>query len=258
DLREKLPEYMVPSAILVLESWPLTPNGKIDRRALPAPHRQRTGQYRAPRTPQEEMLCEIFGDVLGLERVGIDENFFELGGHSLMATRLASRVRARLGIELQIRYLFESPTVAELALRLREATKGRPPLVRGQRPEQLPLSYAQQRLWFIDQLQGSGDENNMRLGMGLYGELAVGAPGRAIQSIVERHESLRTHFITIDGQPVQIIEPHLQIELPLDDLSQLDEAERQQRVAAAIRREEEEPFDLKSGPVLRVRLLKLG
>src|SRR5262249_60040704 len=161
DLREKLPEYMVPSAILVLESWPLTPNGKIDRRALPAPHRQRTGQYRAPRTPQEEMLCEIFAEVLSLDRVGIDENFFELGGHSLMATRLASRVRARLGIELQIRYLFESPTVGELVLRLREATKGRPPLVRGQRHELLPLSYAQQRLWFIDQLEGSSAQYNM-------------------------------------------------------------------------------------------------
>src|SRR5262249_48657683 len=139
DLREKLPDYMVPSVILVLESWPLMPNGKIDRRALPAPQRQAAGQSRAPRTPQEEMLCRVFADVLSLERVGIDENFFELGGHSLMATQLASRVRAMLGVELPIRAMFESPTVAELTLRLREATHGRPPLVRQQRPEHLPL-----------------------------------------------------------------------------------------------------------------------
>src|SRR5262249_54034524 len=107
ELRQKLPKYMVPSAILVLESWPLTPNGKIDRRALPSTYRHREEQYRAPRTPQEAMLREIFAEVLGLDRVGIDENFFELGGHSLMATQLVSRVRARLGVELQIRALFE-------------------------------------------------------------------------------------------------------------------------------------------------------
>src|SRR5262249_41658272 len=157
-LRERLPDYMVPGVIMMMASWPLTPNGKIDRRALPAPQRQRMEQYRGPRTPQEEMLCEIFADVLGLDRVGIDENFFELGGHSLVATQLVSRVRARLGVELQIRAMFESPTVAELALRLREAAHGRPPLVLKQRPEQLPLSYAQQRLWFIDQLEGSSAE----------------------------------------------------------------------------------------------------
>src|SRR5262249_20652432 len=121
DLREKLPEYLVPGAIIMMTSWPLSPNGKIDRRALPSPQRHREELYRAPRTPQEEMLCEIFAEVLGLERAGIDENFFELGGHSLMATRLVSRVRARLGVELPIRMLFESPTIAELVPRLRLA-----------------------------------------------------------------------------------------------------------------------------------------
>src|SRR5262249_16424206 len=203
-LRERLPDYMVPSAIIVVESWPLTPNGKIDRQALPAPQRQREEQYRAPRTPQEEMLCEIFAEVLGLERVGIDENFFEMGGHSLMATQLVSRVRARLGVELQIHTLFEYQTVAELAQRLREATEGRPPLVPQRRPEKLPLSYAQQRLWFIDQLEGSSTEYNMPQALRLKGELDVDALGRAIRSIVDRHESLRTHFIAIDGNPVQI------------------------------------------------------
>src|SRR5262249_7944360 len=258
ELRQKLPKYMVPSAILVLESWPLTPNGKIDRRALPSPYRHREEQYRAPRTPQEAMLCEIFAEVLGLDRVGIDENFFELGGHSLMATQLVSRVRTRLGVELQIRALFESQTVAELGLRLHGAAHGRPALVRQQRPEQLPLSYAQQRLWFIDQLEGSSTEYNMPQALRLKGELDVEAFGRAIQSIVDRHESLRTRFMDVDGQPVQVIEPHLLIEVPLDDLSLLDEAEQRQRVAAAVQREEEQPFDLRNGPVLRVKLLKLG
>src|SRR5262249_52776355 len=258
ELRRRLPKYMVPSAVLVLESWPLTPNGKIDRRALPPPPRPPEEQYRGPRTPQEEMLCEIFAEVLGLERVGIDENFFELGGHSLMATRLVSRVRARLGVELQIHTLFENQTVAELALRLREATQGRPPLVRQQRPGQLPLSYAQQRLWFIDQLGGSSAEYNMPLALRLKGELAVEALERRIQTTLSRPKTLRPRFIDVDAQPVQIIEPYLEIELPLDDLSQLDEAEQRRQVAAAARREEEQPFDLRNGPVLRVKLLKIS
>src|SRR5262249_41229461 len=131
-------------------------------------------------------------------------------------------------------------------------------LVRKQRPEQLPLSYAQQRLWFIDQLEGSSTEYNMPYALRLKGELDVEALRSAIQSIVDRHESLRTHFIDVDGQPVQVIVQHLQIELPLEDLSQLDEAEQHQRVAAEMQREWDEPFDLRTGPVLRVRMLKLG
>src|SRR5262249_1555713 len=157
-----------------------------------------------------------------------------------------------------IHTLFENQTVAELALRLREATQGRPPLVRQQRPGQLPLSYAQQRLWFIDQLGGSSAEYNMPLALRLKGELDVEALERAIQTIVDGHGSLRTNFTDVDGQRVQIIEPYLEIELPLDDLSQLDEVEQRRQVAAAARREEEQPFDLRTGPVLRVRLLKLG
>ncbi|MFL6284241.1 MAG: amino acid adenylation domain-containing protein [Pyrinomonadaceae bacterium] len=256
-LRERLPEYMLPSAILLLDEFPLTPGGKIDRHALPKPMAQVEG-YRAPRTPEEEVLCEIFAEVLTAERVGIDDDFFELGGHSLMATRLVSRIRATLGIELPIRALFEAPTVERLAARLPESGRHRPPLDPQPRPARLPLSYAQRRLWFIDRLQGSSTEYNLPEALRLLGPLDDDALGRAIQTIVARHESLRTRFEESGGEPVQIIEPEVRIELPVEDLSALTEEERSRRVREALRREAAEPFDLARGPVVRVRLLKLG
>jgi acyl carrier protein len=256
-LRELLPEYMVPAFVIVLPQWPLTPNGKLDRRALPSPS-QRSGTYRAPRTPQEEILCGIFSEVLSVERVGIDDNFFNLGGHSLLATRLASRVRALLGVELPLRKLFELPTVAGVASQLRQAEKARAPLVRQQRPERLPLSYAQQRLWFIDQLQGGSTEYNMVEALRLRGELDRSALERAVAAIVDRHEVLRTRFVEVDGRAVQVIVPELRIRVPLEDLSGMSRASQEQRIEAALWREREQPFDLSRGPMLRLRLLKLG
>src|SRR5258708_6484647 len=145
-MKDLLPEYMLPSAIVILPAWPLTVSGKPDRRALPAPERQRSEDYRAPRTPAEEILCGIFAEALGLERVGADDNFFALGGHSLLAMRVVSRARAALGVELAVRTLFESPAVAGLAARLGESAKARLPLTRQAHPSSLPLSFAQQRL----------------------------------------------------------------------------------------------------------------
>jgi amino acid adenylation domain-containing protein len=257
-LRQSLPDYMVPSAIMILSSWPLTPSGKIDRKALPAPERTTEG-FRAPRTPQEEILCAIFADVLSLERVGIDDDFFVLGGHSLLATRLVSQVRATLGVELALRKLFEAPTVAQLAPHVSKAEKVRIPLVRHARPERLPLSYAQQRLWFIDQLEGStSTEYNMPSALRLRGQLDLDALHRAIDTIVERHESLRTHFTELEGQPVQIIDLPSPFSLPIDDLSGLDETVQSERVLAAMRQEWNQPFDLSHGPVLRMKLIKVA
>src|SRR5262249_3282820 len=232
---QSLPEYMVPGAIVVLEALPLTPNGKLNRKALPAPEFRASGggARRAPRTAQEEILCALFADVLGVSSVGIDDNFFELGGHSLLATRLVSRVRVAFDLELPIRALFEAPSVAELATRLHEGKGARPPLVRQPRPERLPLSYAQQRLWFIDEFEGTSTEYNMPEALHLQGELDQQALERTINTIVERHESLRTHFSQVDGEPFQTIVPSLPIAVPVEDLSALEEASQQQAVAAA-------------------------
>ena len=248
---------MVPSALVLIGSWPLTASGKIDRRALPAPDRRSEG-YVPPRTPQEEILCSIFADVLSLDRVGAEDDFFALGGHSLLATRLVSQVRTSFGVELPLRTLFEAPTVRLLAEHVSKADKVRAPLVRQARPDRIPLSYAQRRLWFIDQLEGGSAEYNMPQALRLRGSLDLQALQRAIDTIVERHESLRTHFAQIEGEPVQIIEPPRAFELPLEDLSGLGEEEQRDRALEIIRREWEEPFNLATGPVLRMKLIKVS
>jgi len=257
-LRQQLPSYMVPQSIMVLSSWPLNENGKIDRKALPTPERSRE-DYRAPRTPQEEILCDIFADLLALDQVGLDDNFFDLGGHSLMATRLVSRVRAIMGVELTLRTVFECPTVARLVPHLDTAAKSRPPLVAADpRPARLPLSYAQQRLWFLNKLQGTSTEYNLCEALRLRGKLCLPALRKTINSIIERHESLRTHFAEIEGEPVQVVEPVVEVTLPVEDLAELDAASRQERLAAAMRRERETPFDLSRGPLVRMQLFRMG
>jgi acyl carrier protein len=256
-LRQSLPDYMVPSAITVLTAWPMTPNGKVDRKALPLLDRANRN-YRAPRTPEEEILCEIFADVLGVEWVGVDDHFFHLGGHSLMATRLVSRVRATLGIELALRWVFESPTVGELAPRLRQAGKVRLPLRVQARPSRVPLSYAQQRLWFIDQLERGSSEYNMPEALRLRGKLDRRALERALAAMVERQESLRTRFVEVEGEPVQVIERSVEVEVPLEDWSALGAEEQQEQVQAALRQEWEVAFDLGRAPLFRTKLLKLG
>ncbi|MBV8853737.1 MAG: AMP-binding protein, partial [Sinobacteraceae bacterium] len=206
-LAERLPDYMVPAALVLLEQLPLTANGKLDRKALPAPQFTPSALGRAPRTPQEEILCGLFAEVLHLPRVGIHDHFFELGGHSLLATRLVSRARATLDVELSIRDLFEAPTVATLAAQLRQAAPAAMPLQSQPRPERIPLSFAQQRLWFLNRMEGATATYNIVIALRLSGALCPDALALALQDLLERHESLRTIFPDTQEIPYQQILP---------------------------------------------------
>ncbi|MFD7663678.1 amino acid adenylation domain-containing protein [Streptomyces sp. NPDC059788] len=190
----RLPDYMVPSATVVLDELPLTAHGKVDRAVLPAPDYGVVVSERVARTPQEQILCRLFAEVLRLERVGVDDGFFALGGDSLLATRLASRVKGALGVEISVRALFEAPTVAGLAGRLDEFEAVRPVLVPVGRPDPLPLSFGQQRMWFLHSLEGPSATNNIPLAVRLTGELNTAALEAAWADVVARHETLRTRY----------------------------------------------------------------
>ncbi len=259
-VRASLPEYMVPAAFVRLDALPLMPNGKLDRKALPAPDPASVeDQYVAPRTPAEEVLAGIWAETLRLERVGVEEGFFDLGGHSLLATRVVSRIRALFGVELPLRALFEGPTVAELAVRVEEMRRAGlpvlPPVVPVERTRGLPLSFAQERLWFIDRLEPGSTVYNMPWPLRLRGTLDAGALERALGEIVRRHEALRTVFADRDGSPVQTIAPFAGFTLPVEDLS--DEAEREAAVRRHVDLEAGRPFDLAAGPLFRAALLRV-
>jgi amino acid adenylation domain-containing protein len=206
-LSQRLPAYMVPVAVVVLDCLPLTVNGKLDKRALPSPEYTEGDHYRAPATPIEELLAGIYAEVLGLDRVGIDDSFFDLGGDSLSATRVINAINTSLDGELAVRAVFEAPTVAQLAPRIGAGSGRRTPLTAWQRPAVVPLSYAQQRLWFLDQLQGPSPIYNMAMALRLSGRLDGDALERALGDVVRRHESLRTVFTAPDGVPQQVVVP---------------------------------------------------
>ena len=261
-LAQALPEYMVPSAFVELEALPLTPNGKLDRRALPAPDREAVvaRAYAAPQGAVEEALASIWQDLLGLEKVGRQDHFFELGGHSLLAVRLMAQVRERFGVELALRALFAGPTLEEVG---RAVARGQaadlPPLVAQARTGPMPLSLAQQRLWFLAQLDAAaGAAYHMPSGVRLTGALDRGALRAALNRIVARHESLRTRFVSVAGEAVQEIGPaESGFVLVEQDLRACAGEEREARVAHLAQEEATQAFDLAAGPLIRGRLLQL-
>jgi len=262
-LAERLPEHMIPAAFVRIDRLPLLPNGKLDRGALPAAGTERSeGEYAPPRTPTEEMLAAIWGELLGVERAGARDSFFELGGHSLLATQLVSRLRQSMGVEVGLRAIFETPVLAALAWRIDQLRRGdylpeAPPLVPVPRDGALPLSFAQQRLWLLDRLDPWSAAYNLPLSLWLSGWLRVPLLEHSLSEIVRRHESLRTVFVEIDGEPVQKVLPHRPCSLPVVDLEALPE-ERRQTVALSLAwAEAQRPFDLSRGPLLRACLVRL-
>ena len=249
----RLPDYMVPAAVVVLAGLPLTVNGKLDRAALPVPDygAGAAGEYVAPRTPQQEILALLFAEVLGVDRVGVDDSFFELGGHSLLATRLVSRIRAVLGAELGIRSLFEAPTVTGLAGVVAGAGQARRPLAAGSRPDRVPLSFAQLRLWFLNRLEGGAGAYNIPVAVRLCGAVDRVALELAVRDVVGRHESLRTVFPEADGVPWQRV---LTGGAGVEVVEAGDEAE----LAAAVTEAAAHGFDLTVEPPLRVKLFALS
>ncbi|GAA1933563.1 non-ribosomal peptide synthetase [Nocardioides hwasunensis] len=265
DLRETVaaavPAYMVPALYVVLPEMPLTSNGKLDRNALPSPTGEETtaGAGREPQTPQEQLLAGLFAETLGLPRVGVDDDFFDLGGHSLLATRLVSRIRSAAGAELPIRALFDHPTVAGLAGELAGAAESRADLRPMARPDGLPLSFAQRRLWFLNRMEPASAAYNIPAVLRLTGEIDTDALERAVHDVVARHETLRTTFPEVDGEPRQVIAVADEVDLTMtiDDLTDAP-AEGPGSLADVLRRETGRGFELTSELPLRVRLLRVG
>ncbi|MEW1780457.1 non-ribosomal peptide synthase/polyketide synthase, partial [Streptomyces sp. NPDC086777] len=250
---EHLPDHMVPAAVVALTELPLTANGKVDRNALPAPEYRTDGEHREPATEQERVLCEIFADVLGVEHVGPDDDFFALGGHSLLVTRLVNRIRTMLGVEAGIWLLFEVPTPARLAARITDAAPARTGLTPRERPERMPLSFAQRRLWFLTQLEGPSATYNMPVVLRLNGPLDVDALRAALGDVVTRHEVLRTVYRTTEEEPYQqVLDPAGTGAV----LRVVHAAEEQ--VAGLVAAEVHHVFDLTAETPLRALLVETG
>ena len=263
-LARTLPDFMVPSSFVLLDALPLTPNGKVDRKALPAPEDTlpSTGQV-APRNPIEEIVAASWAELLGVEQVGIYDEFLKLGGHSLLATRLLSRLRAEFRVELSLADFFAAPTVARQAQLVSAAMRAehlreRPPIEPVPRGDGLPLSFAQQRLWFLDQLRPESATYNLPEAVRLRGRLNVALFEQALGEVIRRHEILRTRFADVDGHPRQVTVPHGVLLAPAVDLRELPDAEREPEAARLARQESRRAFDLARGPLVRVRLVRLA
>src|SRR5215472_2454440 len=265
-LAERLPEFMRPSAIVTLAELPRTLNGKIDRKALPtleqAREQQGAGTENRPRTAVEEIVAGIWSEVLRLPRVGLEENFFELGGHSLLATQIISRVREALQVDLPLRVLFEAPTAGALAERIEEERQQgtgvqNEPIRRVERNGGLALSYAQQRMWFLEQLAEGSAAYHLAMGLRAMGWLNIGLLEQTWQEVVRRHEVLRTSFPARQGEPVQVIGRAERVRLPLVDLGRLGEEERVGEAERISGEQAQRSFDLSRGPLVRAVLVRL-
>ncbi len=257
SLRAELPDYMLPDVVVQLAELPMTPNGKVDRKALPEPERKVLAEYVAPESREEVALAKLYASLLDVERVGVNDDFFGLGGHSLLATQLASRIRDELGVEMPLRQLFDTPRVGELAAALTEAEAAAnrlPEIKTVSRDDALPLSFAQQRLWFLDELEPGLPVYNVPLALRLDGPLELRSLELAFDALAARHESLRTSFAAPSGKPVQVIAHDLSIPCEVDD----GEGFSQPQIDLWIREQVTAPFSLRNGPLLRVRLLKLA
>jgi amino acid adenylation domain-containing protein len=261
-LLRSLPEPLVPSTFVFLDALPLTPHGKVDRKALPAPDGARPeGEAAARWTPLEEEVAEIWKEVLGVERVGIHDSFWDLGGHSLLATRVLARLAGSFGVEVPLQALFSAPTVAGLAnavLAANGISSDVPLLTRAAHGSAAPLSFAQERLWFLDRLLPGTTTYNILCELRLCGPLDPAALAAGLEEVVRRHEPLRTRFQTVAGLPAQVVDPPARLVLPWVDLSGLPGVERRAESARVAVRERRRPFDLARGPMLRAALLRLG
>ncbi|HEX7734015.1 MAG TPA: amino acid adenylation domain-containing protein, partial [Ktedonobacteraceae bacterium] len=264
-LQEKLPDYMLPTAFVHLKDLPFSPNGKLDRRALPLLNTielKREEAFMAPRSPMEEVLAILWARVLGIARVSIHDNFFELGGHSLLATQVIARLRDVLRLEIPLRLLFEAPTIAGLARRIEHLSSNElelsaPSLVPLPREGDLPLSFSQQRLWFLDQFEPGSPLYNIPAAMRLRGALDATALEQSLNEIVRRHEALRTAFPIVLGKAVQHISPTLNIQISVTDMTTLSKDQCETLVQRLARAEAASSFDLTRGPLLRAHLLRL-
>ncbi len=262
-LQQKLPDYMVPSSFVVLDKLPRTPSGKVDRAALPEPEEFQSESFVAPRNPTEELVAEIWRQVLKVQQVGAQDNFFHLGGHSLLATQVTARLRDELRIELPLRAFFETPTVAGIAQQIDARRRSGqavdfPAIESVPRDQSLPLSFSQERLWFISQLDPDNTAYHVPRAIRITGELDVDLVRATFTEILRRHEILRTSFPTVDGGPVQVIHPPHPMHLPLFDLRSMAPAERDAEVQNFIQKEGNLPFDFNEEPLIRVSLLQIG
>ncbi|MGA8431127.1 MAG: amino acid adenylation domain-containing protein [Candidatus Sulfotelmatobacter sp.] len=265
NIAGRLPAHAVPAAFVILEAIPELPNGKVDTRRLPSPDASTQGKPEnvAPRSPVEEVVAGIWEQVLQREEIGVHEDFFALGGHSLLAAKVISRIVQTLGIELPLRAIFERPTIEGLSAliensRLERSAAFTQPIAAARRDVSPPLSFAQQRLWFLDQLEPGNPLYNVPCAIHLEGNLDQDALERSLNEIVRRHEILRTRFTTSNGQPVQVIAPALSIPLPVTELGRLPQTERTVKAERLAAEEAKRSFNLGAGPLLRANLLRLA